>query len=61
MSSLISRCNPNFDDIFSFHLPLIVVMSLLQQSLDFAIKSPMNATDKGFFALHTQHLAQYFL
>ena len=48
VGSLIIWCKPNCDEIFSIALPSVLVMSFLQQLLDFALKSPRSTTRNGY-------------
>ena len=49
VSSLITWCKANCDDIFSIALPSLVVMPFLHQLLDFVLKSPRSTIKKGLF------------
>ena len=49
VGSLITWCKANCNDIFSIALPSQVIISLLQQLLNFALKWPRSTTKKGLF------------
>ena len=56
MDSLIICCNPNWEVTQSVLEPSYVVISLLHQGLDFALKSPRMTVRKGLFTITESRL-----
>ena len=60
VGSSIIWCQPNCDVIFSIALPSVVVVSFLQQLLDFALKSPRSTARNGLFCTADSRFSSRF-
>ena len=61
IGSSIVRWTPSCDEMFSIWFTSVVVLSRLNQLIDFTLKSPRTGLKKGFSALVSQDLIQSYL